>query len=344
MAAVVCLVTYVLVRLIQFKRSRALTARLQQGSEKFLDHLQTDHHNSSIFRSTVSILVALAALFPTSKLAFHDYVITTNWNEGDQREFLGDHVGALLCYRKAVRVDPNVAHTHLLIGACLLASGRNLAAIPELKAATNCDPGNITAITNLAYAYTATNQNREAADMYRRAAIVEPFNADIKVMVASCEQMAGHDLEAYRAYQDAIAINGRNVTARLRLAAMLIDRGAINEGIANCLKAIAINSRSAPAHYCLAQAYARTGNTIPAIQEYWKVLELDPTMIASYLYLAELLEKTGRPDEAVGVLTSCIALQGKTKEDLLIQRDAKVVMARVTAKTTHRTSSRAKAY
>jgi tetratricopeptide (TPR) repeat protein len=189
-------------------------------------------------------------------LSLHNYIILSNWADGDQREFLGDHIGAVLIYRKALRVDPNLRHTHLLIGESLLAAGKINLALKELNTAAKGEQEDADPFAMLGDALRFSGRLDEALSFYHKAIEMDGMAAMYHVGAGDCLERMGRKAEAESEYLKALRANGSCLQAHQQYGLMLMNDHRTVEGIAHFKKSLMINPNSPPLHYNLATAYA----------------------------------------------------------------------------------------
>ena len=154
---------------------------------------------------------------------------------GATYQMQGDLDSAIGNYEHSIRLAPNApAYSNLAIA--YLRARRYPQAIAAFTEALNRDPQNAQRHRNLADAYKAAGQNREARDRYAKALdlardqlAVNPRDVITIALVALCEANLGRRLEAERHASEAVALGPTNAEMRFRLTkvyAVLNDRAS----------------------------------------------------------------------------------------------------------------------
>ena len=170
----------------------------------------------------------------------------------------GDHVRAIEQFREAIRLQPEYAAPHALLGASLLAAGRVPDALRELERAVRLDPRQTLVRVELAKAYERANNLGAMADQYR-----------------ALRELAPQDPEY--AYQ-----MGR---AYLRLAQWCLEQMR------------RLDPESPRVYESLADAYRAQGRTDEAIRAFQRAAQADPKLPGIHLAIAQIyLEQRKRED------------------------------------------------
>ena len=90
-----------------------------------------------------------------------------------------DRAAAGVALRRAVALDPDNAQTHFWYGNILSDNGEHPAALRELDIARAIEPGSLAIQSDLAYAYWAKGETREAVVRLERLAAAEPNFAGV---------------------------------------------------------------------------------------------------------------------------------------------------------------------
>jgi len=264
---------------------------------------------------TVSVIGYLFAL--------QGYIILSNWSDGTSRMLIGDFVGSIVCYKKALRADPSLRHSHYLIGDSLLRSGRIGSAIPELETATKGEKSDPEPSAVLGDAYQLVNKPSEAMASYHRAASLDPSSAKYPMAIANCLETLHRLDDAYQAYERAIHLEPDNYKAHMKLGALLISNGHLDEGIAHCKRAIALAPNEVLPHNTLATAYTQFGMFADAVEEYRKTISLDPKFPIAFYDYGATLERMGEYERALEAFKTCSGLKAhNTMEQSAIDKAA----------------------
>ena len=276
---------------------------------------RTSNRRRAILNLTLTT-ACIAAMSSCYMFALHNYIILDNWDEGNGRLYIRDYVGAIVCYKKAMRADPSLSNSHLLIGIALLKAGRARNAVTELRIAAKGDKSDTEPLTVLGDALMILKRPAEAVEAYRRAIDISPSEVGFYIALANALQEIGKPVEAYAAYEKAIDIDPRNVKAHTKIGELLIANGHMDEGLAHCRRAVALAPRDIIAHNTLATALARVGLYDEAIVEYRKSIDLDPTEPLAYYDLGATLERKNDFPNALQAFKKSATLKPRNKVEM----------------------------
>lgn len=112
-----------------------------------------------------------------SKLTAQSLTAETLVDVGEVYSGLGDYNDALVCFRKAVALDPSIRKAHDDAGSALLRLDRPAEAIPELQAELKVNPSDPDVQYRLAYALIQTSQPDRAVPLLREIVSTHPDHA-----------------------------------------------------------------------------------------------------------------------------------------------------------------------
>ncbi len=268
-------------------------------------------------RTAAMLLAGVLAL-----MSLHHYVILSNWADGDQREFLGDHIGAVLIYKKALRVDPNLRRTHLLIGESLLAAGKINLSIKELERAAKDEMEEADPYAVLGDALRFAGRNPEALKYYRKAITMDATVAMYHVGAADCLERLGRLGEAETEYLSALRVDGTCLPAHQQYGLMLMNANRTEEGIAHFKKSLMVNPNNPHFHYNLATAYARVGFAAGAVAEYRRSIDLKPDYMLAHFNLGLTMMRLGDKRRATEEFQTCAQLDPQSPNDVEAKKNA----------------------
>jgi len=255
-------------------------------------------------------------------IALHNYTILANWMDGERCEYLNDYVDAVIYYKKALHVDPNLKRTHLLMARALLRSGRANAAIQELQAATD-GTKDYDAEMVLGNAYLSGGFISKARDAFALATKISPQGLECFLLLGDCQAKLGYPDDAYRSYERAVTLNPQSEEAHIRLGALLSESGHSVEALAHCIKAVALKPNEAAAHNILGTVYAQRLQYVAAIAEFRRADEISPRNALSYYNLAIVMERTGKLTEALSSFRACVRLSPENQADQVAIENAR---------------------
>jgi len=171
----------------------------------------------------------------------------------------GDRERALAQFHEAIRLQPDYAAPHVLMGSTLLAMGRFPEATRELEAAVKLQPKDPLVRLQLAKAYRGKEDMLRAVDQ-------------LQVLRELAPQEAEYAYQSGRAY--------------LELSAWCYQR------------IVQLQPRSARAYQALAENFRAQGRPEIAIPAFQRAAQADPTLPEIHLALAEIYFEQGKTAEA----------------------------------------------
>lgn len=170
--------------------------------------------------------------------------------------------------RRALKIQPDYAWGHHILGSALQCQGR----IPEALAC------------------------------YRKAIGLRPDFAEAHYFLANALRESGALSEAANSYRQAIRLQPDYVEALSNLGALLITLGEIQEAASALNKAIVLLPNSPQILSNQGHVLQRDGKLEQALEKYQRALQFSPDSLDMIGYVAALLEKTSRLDEAKAML------------------------------------------
>jgi tetratricopeptide (TPR) repeat protein len=166
--------------------------------------------------------------------------------------------------RRALKIQPDYAWGHHILGSALQCQGR----IPEALAC------------------------------YRKAIGLHPDFAEAHYFLGNALRESGALSEAAKSYRQAIRLQPDYVEALSNLGALLITLGEIQEAASALNKAIVLLPNSPQILSNQGHVLQRDGKLEQALEKYQRALQFSPDSLDMIGYVAALLEKTSRLDEA----------------------------------------------
>lgn len=166
--------------------------------------------------------------------------------------------------RRALKIQPDYAWGHHILGSALQCQGR----IPEALAC------------------------------YRKVIGLRPDFAETHYFLANALRESGALSEAASSYRQAIRLQPDYVEALSNLGALLITLGEIQEAASVLNKAIVLLPNSPQILSNQGHVLQRDGKLEQALEKYQRALQFSPDSLDMIGYVAALLEKTSRLDEA----------------------------------------------
>jgi cytochrome c-type biogenesis protein CcmH/NrfG len=146
-------------------------------------------------------------------------------------------------------------------------------AIASYKRAAELDPTNADAQLGMAQAQASAGETREASSSYEAA--ISHFPKDSRFKVAYAElllkqaESGNSELTAQvrRLLREAVAADGSNAEAFYQLGKLELDDGRLAEACQHLEQAVKLSPESSQAHFVLSRAYRRLNRTNEASQQ-----------------------------------------------------------------------------
>ena len=282
---------------------------------------------SPFFYTVVGFLsIAALACFSASLLW---YIILANWDDGERRAVIGDNVGAIVCYKKALRVNPIQPRTHLLIAKSQLSSGKTNAGIEELRWVVQRRPDITEAAIILGDALESIGRPAEAVEAYKIAIRQDAFNPAYQIALGTVLEEVGRYDDADAAYEKAISLDKTSATAHMKLGSMLVVTGHMDEGLAHCRKAVAIAPKNELTLSALGSAYARFEEYAKAAEFFTRAIAQNPRFPVAYFDLGVVYERQNKIPSAIDQFEKCSHLLPATEVEKAVVNEAKQEMVRL---------------
>jgi len=129
--------------------------------------------------------------------------------------------GALACYRKAIGLQPGLAETHYFLGNALRETGALSEAVDSYRQAVRLQPDFVEALSNLGAALTTLGDTQAAASVLNKAIMLRPNAPQILCNLGHIFQRDGRLEEALEKYQRALQLNPDFLDAVSNVAGLL---------------------------------------------------------------------------------------------------------------------------
>lgn len=189
----------------------------------------------------------------------------------------GKNDEAMACFRQAVKCDPDDELSHAAIGFALLVKGNPADALPELDLAAELNPSDPRNLAHYAAALQQLGRNNEAAAQYRQALSIDPVNVAALTGLADLDDNAGWLDDAEGECRRAVDISPEDSKARAMLGDILEKKGDIPGAIAQYRRAIQSDPNADALHFMLGSVLFKSGDHAAAIPELQETVRLGPT-------------------------------------------------------------------
>jgi tetratricopeptide (TPR) repeat protein len=175
-----------------------------------------------------------------------------------------------------LKVKPDWAVAQSKLGTLYATTGRRDLAVPKLEAVARSDPDNGTGLAMLGWLAFLDNHPAEAADLYRRADEIEPFDAKTNYHWGLSLLKLGRWPEAADRYRQTITIDPRHAGGFQGLSHALREQGQTADAVRYARRAARLTGFEQPdVLVTLAEAYAAAGRPAEAAMAAGRALDLD---------------------------------------------------------------------
>jgi len=206
---------------------------------------------------------------------------------------------ALPYFEKAVESDGNYAEAWAQSGFCREKLGRHSEAIEASKKAVSLRPS-AESYFNIGLASYYLKNYREAAENYRQAIRLDPYNAaDAHYALGLVYRDWGRPEEEIQAYKQAIRLKPDYVSAFERLGSRYLRSKKYPEAIETFKQLVALKPGDANVPNNMGEAYLEMNLMTDAIASFRQAIQLKPDLGKAYYNLGRSLLAMGNRDAAV---------------------------------------------
>jgi tetratricopeptide (TPR) repeat protein len=206
---------------------------------------------------------------------------------------------ALPYFEKAVESDNNYAEAWAQTGFCREKLGRHSEAIEASKRAVSLRPS-AESYFNIGLASYYLKNYREAAENYRQAIRLDPYNAaDAQYALGLVYRDWGRPEEEIQAYKQAIKLKPDYVSAYERLGSRYFRSKKYPEAIETFKQLVALKPGDATLPNSIGEAYLEMNLTSDAAAAFRQAIQLKPDFGKAYFNLGKTLLTMGNRNGAV---------------------------------------------
>lgn len=216
-------------------------------------------------------------------------------------EFLrrGELEQAERLYRQILRVDPNHADAHHLLGVIAHQRGRHETAVECIEHAIQIDGSLASYHSNLGAAYRALGRLDSAIACYRKALQIDPKSAGVHYNLANALKDLDRFEAAEASYRRAIDIEPAFAEAHNNLGDALKKQGRLDEAIAHHRRAIDFKPMLAEAHFNLGNALKAQDRLDEAVESYRQALRHKRDYAEAHVNLGYVYDDLASVDRAM---------------------------------------------
>ena len=167
-----------------------------------------------------------------------------------------------------LRLDPNNAEAHLLLGRAYHNLNRTVPALEQFKKALTLGPQLPLAHYHLGYAYQSQGNQKSALDEFKKEIELNPNFYDSYWLAGNIELERGKLEAAEDFYGKGIRLKPEGFQAHYGMGRALLAKKQAAAAATELRRALELKPDDVEAHYALARAYQQMGNAESARQEF----------------------------------------------------------------------------
>lgn len=213
--------------------------------------------------------------------------------------------------QEAVRIEPDSADAHNVLGAALANTGEFEGGIAEMRRAIKLDPNNSARYCFLAEALARSGKISEAIETYKYAIQLAPNDLDSRLLLSNAFYRLGRFDDAIAGFSEVIAMDGKSATAFKGRAFSYRSKGEFAKSISDCERLMQLSPNDHTAFACRAFCNMRLGELDAALADADRVLKGDTEDVAkSYAYMVKghITLSRGLHAESIQYLSQAIRL------------------------------------
>jgi Flp pilus assembly protein TadD len=211
-------------------------------------------------------------------------------------------------FRKALDLNPNIAHAHYGLGIILNGQQKHDEAEAAYRKAIHLKPNFAEAYNNLGVILMKRGKYGEAALAFHKSIDFKPNHLRAFYNLGIALRNQGNLVEAEKAYRKVIDLQPKYSRAYCNLGLVLHEQGMDDEAEAACRKAIDLQSNYPEAHINLGIILLRHGQTAEAEAAFRKAIDLQPDFASGHGNLGASLIRRQKYGEAETTLRRAIDL------------------------------------
>lgn len=230
------------------------------------------------------------------------------YQQGIKHQQKKDLDSAIICFHKAITLDPKNPHYHHSLGEIFTRQNKLTEAITYYQKAIALKPDFFWPHHCMAMSLVWLGRYKEAlAAIYQALEIDSSLAASHDILGKALFGLEKID-QAIEAYLVALKLEPKLAIAHHNLGDALVECGQFTEAVAEYQQAIEYNPNSFWSYYGLGQAWLNLNEYELAKEWYQKALEIKPDSAPIYSALAQLEQRRGRYNEASSYYQKAITL------------------------------------
>lgn len=187
-----------------------------------------------------------------------------------------EHESAIKYLEKAIKVDPNFAYAHTLLGHELISAERLDQAKTHFRAATRLDPRHWNAWCGLGCIYYKNELYTNSELYYMKALKIAPTNPVLMCQLAVVQHACKKTNAAIETLSKALQIDPDNALCRFHKATMYSALDDNEKALKELDELKRIVPKESMVYFLLGKIHKKTGNTHTALMNFSWAMELDP--------------------------------------------------------------------
>jgi tetratricopeptide (TPR) repeat protein len=226
-----------------------------------------------------------------------------------------DPDGAIACFKKALDLNPRLAHPHILLGTALADKHDLDGAITCFRKALDLQPKDAQAHYSLGLALYVKGDLDGVIACYKQTLALDPKYAEAHYNLGNVLRDKGDLDGAMACYKKALAIDPKLAPAHNNLGNVLRDKGDLDGAMASYQKSLDLHPKDVMAHSNRGSALYAKGDLDGAIASFQKALDLDPRLVHAHSGLGLALADKGDLDGAIACYKKALTLDPKDAPD-----------------------------
>lgn len=204
-------------------------------------------------------------------------------NRGGSLCSLGRLEDAIVCFDRALALEPEYGHAWSNKGVVLYSLGRNPESLQCFERALQIDPSDAMAWCNAGNVLSTLGRHEDALRCCDKALALEPHDPTTWNNKGNSHHALGRFEEAIVCYQKAVAIDQRDARGWYNQGGSLRALGRHSEAIRAFANALSINPHSASACYSKAESEYALKQWRDAAASYRRFIDLKPSELANLI-------------------------------------------------------------
>ena len=225
-----------------------------------------------------------------------------------------DYVMAILCFKKAIELNPEYARAYNGLGVIYKNQGDYSTANKYYKKALELDPEDIRIYNNLGILYEDQGDYSMAKKYYEKVIELDPEDASAYCNLGIVNYKQGNYTDAIKWYKRAIEIDPNYSGAYNNLGIVYTDQENYADAITCCKKAIEINPNDSKAYNTLGGVYNNLENYTDATKNYLKAIEINPNNWKPYRNIGNVYRIQSNYSDAIKYLKKSIKINPDNSE------------------------------